>query len=300
MTQPLTGLQVIQIRYARNRYAGAEQRALDAYQAASVYGEAGVPFSLTEPRLPVDSSGVPQDAATPAQLGELGGAIAEAAAEGRRAGRAVLMTGGNCAQAPGVLGGLQDAHGPGARIGLVWFDAHGDFNTPRTSLTQLLGGMPVAVCAGLAHPEWRERSHIRAPLPTDRIVLVDMRHLDPAEERLIRATDAVIAAPAPGFPGADLGTAVADLAERVDMIYLHIDADILDQALVPSHRTREPKGPNLDQVLAAIDCVMETGKVIAFAVVSVYYVGPQHEVDLASGVALVRGGLSSWRRYGSP
>jgi arginase len=210
------------------------------------------------------------------------------------------MTGGNCAQAPGVLGGLQDAHGPGARIGLVWFDAHGDFNTPRTSLTQLLGGMPVAVCAGLAYPEWRERSHIRAPLPTDRIVLVDMRNLDPEEERLIRATDAVIAAPAPGFSGTDLSAAVADLTERVDMIYLHIDADILDQAFVPSHRTREPNGPDLDQVLSAIDCVMATGKVVAYAVVSVYYDGPQHEVDLASGVALVGGGLSSWRSYGGP
>jgi arginase len=291
---------VIQIRYARNVYAGVEQQALAAYQAARVYKGAGVPFTVAEPRLPVETPSGSLDAGTPSQLGDLGGAIAEAVAEGRRAGRAVLMTGGNCAQAPGVVGGLQDAHGAGARIGLVWFDAHGDFNTPRISLTQLLGGMPVAVCAGLAHPEWRERSHIRAPLPTDRILLVDMRNLDPDEERLIRATDAVIAAPAPGFPGADLGPAVADLAARVDMIYLHIDADILDQAYVPSHRTREPNGPNLDQVRAAIECVMATGKVVAFAVVSVYYSGPQREIDLASGVELVRGGLASWRRYGCP
>jgi len=291
---------VIQIRYARNVYAGAKQQALEAYRAARVYEQSGVPFTVSEPRLAVETLSGSLDAETPAQLGDLGGAIAEAVAEGCRAGRAILMTGGNCAQAPGVLGGLQDAHGAAARIGLAWFDAHGDFNTPRISLTQLLGGMPVAVCAGLAHPEWRERSHIRAPLPTDRIVLVDMRNLDPDEERLIRATDAVIAAPAPGFPGADLATAVADLAARVDLIYLHIDADILDQAYVPSHRTREPNGPNVEQVLAAIECVMATGKVVAFAVVSVYYTGPQHEVDLASGVELVRGGLAAWRRYGSP
>jgi len=289
---------VIQIRYARNTYAGAKQQALEAYKAARVYEQAGVPVTVAEPRLSIETSPETPDGVAPAQLGDLGGVIAEAVAEGRRAGRVILMTGGNCAQAPGVLGGLQDAHGAGARIGLVWFDAHGDFNTPRISLTQLLGGMPVAVCAGLAHPDWRERSHIRAPLPTDRIVLVDMRNLDEAEGQLIRATDAVIAAPAPGFPGADLATAVADLAARVDMIYLHVDADILDQAYVPSHRTREPNGPNLDQVLAAIDCVMAAGKVVAFAVVSVYYSGPQREVDLASGVELVGGGLAAWRRYG--
>ena len=100
------------------------------------------------------------------------------------------------------------------------------------------------------------------------------------------------------FPGANLEQAVARLADRVDMIYLHVDADILDQSYVPSHRTKEPNGPDIDQVLAAIDCVMATGKVIAYAVVSVYYKGPRHEVDLASGVELVRGGLSSWQRYG--
>ena len=52
-----------------------------------------------------------------------------------------------------------------AQVGVLWFDAHGDFNTPRTTLSGMLGGMPVAVCAGLAHPRWRERSYIVAPLP---------------------------------------------------------------------------------------------------------------------------------------
>ena len=158
--------------------------------------------------------------------------------------------------------------------------------------------MPVAVCAGLAYPEWRERAHVRAPLPTDRILLVDVRNLDEAEEALIRATDAVVAAPAPGFPGEALGPAVARLAEKVDLLYLHIDADVLDHSLVPNHHTAEPDGPDMAQVLAAVACVMATGKVAALAVVSVYFQGGS-EVDLASGVELVRGGLASWRRYGS-
>ena len=154
--------------------------------------------------------------------------------------------------------------------------------------------MPVAVCAGLAWPEWRERAHIRAPLPTDRIVLVDVSNLDPDEERLIRATDAVIVA-----PGSGLARAAANLAGRVDLIYLHIDADVLDQAYVPHHRTAEPEGPDMGQVLAAIDTVMATGKVAAYAVVSVSFHGYDNDVDVASGVELVRSGLRSWRRYGS-
>jgi arginase len=304
-SKPLTALQAIQIRYRSHHLVGGRQRALAAYQSAGVYAAAGVPVEIREPRMPAGCV----EAEPHVQLGCLNGAIAEAAAEGFRAGRAVLMTGGNCSHAPGVLGGLQDAYGPGARVGLVWFDAHGDFNTPHTTLTGSLGGMPVAVCAGLGLPASRERAHIRAPLPTDRIVLVDVRNLDPAEQALIAATDAVIAAPAPGYPGEDLGPAVARLADKVDLLYLHVDADVLDGSLVPNHPTVEPDGPSLAQVQAAMACVMATGKVAAFAVVSVYFaqraeassaVDVSTAIDLASGAELVRGGLTSWRRYGSP
>ena len=56
----------------------------------------------------------------------------------------------------------------------------------------------------------------------------------------------------------------------------------------------------MEQVLAAIDTVMATGKVIALAVVSVYGAGEGHEVAVASGIELIRGSLEAWRRYGMP
>jgi arginase len=54
----------------------------------------------------------------------------------------------------------------------------------------------------------------------------------------------------------------------------------------------------MQQVHAAIDTVMATGKVAAFAVVSVYGEGEGSPVSVASGIELIRGGLESWRRYG--
>jgi arginase len=171
---------------------------------------------------------------------------------------------------------------------------------PYISLTQHLGGMPVAVCVGLGLADWRERAHVCAPLPTERIVLWDVRNLDPDEERLIRATDAVISSLEPGGPDVDLEQAVAGLTERVDVIYLHVDADILDPSYMPHHRTKEPDGPDMDRVLGAIDCVMATGKVVAYAVVSVSFQPQGNSIDVASGVELVRGGLVSWRRHGMP
>jgi len=295
-TEPLSRLQVIGVRYRGSRPAQGDEVSLDAYTASNVYRQAQVAVDVIDPTFPEAQRS--QDEVD--NLGLLGGAIANVVAAARRGEKAVLMTGGDCTHITGVLGGLQDAHGPAARIGLVWFDAHGDFNTPKTTLSGMLGGMPVAVCAGLAYPRWRERSHMVAPLPTDRILMVDVRNLDPAEEQLIRATDVVIAAPAPGFPGEDLAQSVTDLADRCDMLYLHIDSDILDQSFVPGHTTQEPRGPNMEQVRAAIDTVMATGKVVAFAVVSVFGEGEGSETRVASGIELIRSGLESWCRYGLP
>jgi arginase len=293
-TDDLPDLHVVHIRYRGDERALPESDPVDAYAACGAYTLLGEP-TIVEPGFPEDR----RHTEPTINLGLLGGEIAEAVAAGRRAGKPVLVVGGNCAAVPGVVGGLQEAHGPTAKIGLVWFDAHGDFNTPRTTLSGMLGGMPVAVSAGFAYPRWREMSRQASPLPTDRILMVDVRNLDPAEERLVRATDVVIAAPAPGFPGEDLTRAVHDLAGRCNLLYLHVDSDILDERYVPNHHTKEPGGPSMEQVLAAIDTVMSTGKVATYAVVSVWADGDGGDVAVDSGVKLLTGGLEAWRRYGS-
>lgn len=287
-------LHIVPIRYSGSRPVAPDEDPVDAYAATGEYERVGGSPTVSEPRFPEHQrTGDPVT-----DLGIIGGEIADAVAQGRRNDQPVLVVGGNCAAVPGVIGGLQQAHGPTARIGLVWFDAHGDFNTPRTTLSGMLGGMPVAVTAGLAWPRWRELSKQDAPLPTDRILMVDVRNLDAPEEQLIRATDVVIAAPAGGFPGDDLRASVEDLASRCDMLYLHIDSDILDESYVPNHGTREPNGPSMEQVLEAVDIVMSTGKVVTFAVVSVWPDGDGGDIALASGIELLRGGLASWRSHG--
>ena len=288
-------LHVVPIRYSGTRLATPDDDPIPTYATEAGYDTFEGSATTTEPILADDArTGEPTT-----DLGVIGGEIADAVAEGLRDGRATLVVGGNCAHVPGVVGGIQQAYGPGTRIGLFWLDAHGDFNTPRTTLSGMLGGMPVAVSAGLAWPEWRERSKQVAPLPTDRIVMVDVRNLDEPEEQLVRATDVVIAAPAPGFPGEDLQTAIDDLAAKCDVLYLHIDSDILDESYVPNHGTKEPNGPNMDQVLAAVDAMMATGKVVVYAVVSVWAGGEGGDVTLRSGTELVRGGLASWQKHGS-
>lgn len=294
MNNPISKLQVIGIRYLSGRYIPGQAIPLDLFESSTVYSNIGTSFSICEPMIPKNIES--QDEII--NIGILGGKIAEEVNLARREGKAILMTGGNCCHITGIVGGLQDAHGSDLRLGLVWFDAHGDFNTSKTTLSGMLGGMPVAVAAGLTHPKWRELSHIAAPLPTDRIVLVDSRNLDPAEETLIRSTDTTIAAIAAGFPGENLEKSIAELANRVDLIYLHIDSDILDESYTPNHRTKEPNGPNMAQVKSAIDSVMSTGKVGVYAVVSVYGEGEGSDTMIQAGIDLIGAGLVSWKKYG--
>ncbi|HEX5500374.1 MAG TPA: arginase family protein, partial [Thermomicrobiales bacterium] len=182
-----SGLHVVPIRYQGHERARPASDPVDAYAASGAFDALG-PATVAEPAFPeARRSGEPT-----VDLGIVGGEIAEAVAAGRRAGKPVLVVGGNCASVPGVVGGLQEAHGPAARIGLVWLDAHGDFNTPETSYSGILAGMPLAILAGLAGPLWRGAAGLAAPIPTDRILLAGVRELDDQEEGLLRSTSATI------------------------------------------------------------------------------------------------------------
>jgi arginase len=227
-------------------------------------------------------------------LGRFNRLVADAVVEADAAGAAPLLVGGTCSHLIGMVAGLQRVYGATSRIGLVWFDAHGDFNTPRTSHSGMLGGMPVATCAGLCHASWREEAGQAAPLPTDRIVMVDVRNLDPEEAMLIAATDVQIARFGHDGGTDEIRSAVAALAERVDHLYLHVDADVLDAVLQPNHPTAEPNGPGLEPTTTALAATMRTGKVRAFGVVSVNPEGSEGPTSLASGRALVVDGVRAW------
>jgi len=152
----------------------------------------GAGIDLTGPIAVPSTSERNEDTVT--NIAHLGANIAAAVAAGLHDAGNVLVTGSNCNALVGVLAGFEQRYGATAKIGLVWFDAHGDFNTPKTTLSGMIGGMPVAVSAGLAFPHWRAITGLAAPIPTDRIVMVDVRNLDPKERTLIEATDVTIAA----------------------------------------------------------------------------------------------------------
>jgi len=77
------------------------------------------------------------------RFGLASGHLADMASANQRAGFVNLGLYNNCSSLMGMLGGLRHSADPPVRVGLVWIDAHGDYNTPETTLSGMLGGMPV-------------------------------------------------------------------------------------------------------------------------------------------------------------
>jgi arginase len=92
----------------------------------------------------------------------------------------------------------------------------------------------------------------------------------------------------------ELGVAVDRLAAETDLLYLHIDLDILDEELIPAHMAKEPDGPSVAQTVAAVERVLDTGRVEAFALVSLYAMLPEGEKSVAVAKAILGPTIERW------
>ncbi len=238
-----------------------------------------------------------EEGRTAVNIGRLGSRTATHVAAARRAGAGALVLAGDDTASIGVLSGVQLADGAATPIGLVWIDAHGDFNTPETSYSGILAGMPVAILAGLAGPLWREAAGLAATLPTDRILLAGVRDLDEQEATLIRSTDARVVTVRDARDASTLRAAVERLANRCTHLCLHVDLDVLDPHLVPSASTPSAGGLDLDDASAVIATVLRTGHVATLCVTSLNPgAGKRGERSVTSALTLLDQALGAWER----
>ena len=236
-----------------------------------------------------------EEGRTAPNIGRLGADTARLVADARRQGDAALVLAGDDTAAIGVVSGLQQADGAGTPIGVVWVDAHGDFNTPETSFSGILAGMPVAILAGLAGPLWREAAGLAAPIPTDRIVLAGTRDLDEKETELLRSTEVRVVHAGDLRVPDRFGGIIAWLSRRCSLLYLHVDLDVLDPRFVPSASTPSANGLTIDELVATMTTVLETARVAAVAITSLNPgAGARGERSVASTMKVLDGALRVW------
>lgn len=150
-----------------------------------------------------------------------------------RASRPTVLS-GDCTSSLGVLAGLQRA---GVEPAVVWFDAHGDFNTEETSDSGYLGGMPLALATGRGDATVRDRIGL-SPVAEEDIVLGGARSLDPRERTALEAS-AVRRAPVEAVPRA---------ATPDRPLYVHIDIDVLDPSELGGVAFPVPGRSTLDEL----------------------------------------------------
>lgn len=198
----------------------------------------------------------------------------------------------NCESLMGMLGGLRHSASPPVRVGLVWIDAHGDYNTPETSLSGMLGGMPVAIAAGDGLERMRQQAGLDKPLPKENIVMVAVRDTDPLEqERIERDRIPQISTEDVRSLSDNLHAQMRQLTAKTDIVYVHVDLDVLDPAEVSGHPLTVPNGPTGVELGEAIRVMFNYPKTAALGMASYPHKEDPGELTLKAIHNMVAGAI---------
>ena len=183
--------------------------------------------------------------------------------EGLIKNQRILLLSGNCG--PAALTAVS-ALGS-TRTGVVWFDAHADFNTPETSPSGFLDGMALSILTGHCWPVLAARFDNFEPIPEQNVILVGARHLDSAEEQLLNNSRITQVA---ASRLETLEPALQSLATNVDHLYVHLDVDVLDEAEGRANNYACAGGLSAESLFAALKLVRGRAPGIGAASITAY------------------------------
>ena len=154
---------------------------------------------------------------------ELMRAVAEQTRTARGAGRFPIILSGNCLAAVGVIAGL------GGDTGILWIDAHSDFNTPQTTMSGFLDGMTLATATGRCWAELARSIEGFEPVPDNAVVLFGVRDLDPGEAAVLARSE-IVRLSASSVPN-EIEPVLQARAQTIGKFYIHLDLDALDPSV---------------------------------------------------------------------
>jgi len=214
-----------------------------------------VPYFMGQPvkglDLPAESKALHPDLPKDSEMERMAALYAALADAVAAATEMPRIYAGDCCVILGVLAGLQRCHIDPV---LVFFDAHGDFNTWETTPSRFIGGMPLAMATGRGDQTIVEACGMRT-IPDGDAILVDGRDLDPEEAELLARSQVPI-------------VRVEDVVEALPAsrpLYVHIDVDVVDPVELPAVSYPAEGGPSVGRVVSAASGLANTGRVAAFS-----------------------------------
>lgn len=200
------------------------------------------------------------------------GRLAQKVGEVMAAGQLPIVLAGGCDVSKGVLSGFEHA-----ACGVVWFDAHGDFNTPESTISGYFPGMSMALITGHCYQRAWARLGNAAPIPEEHVVMLGVRELDPLERERLAGSAIRVVGWQDGWPDGDSRVALDRLAGRVREVYLHIDMDAMTPEVAPGVVDQPvPGGLSLEQMDGELGRVVERFRLRA-ATIATY--NPERDQD---------------------
>jgi arginase len=201
-----------------------------------------------------------------------------------------LVLGGDHSIAIGTVGGAAR----GADLGLVWFDAHGDYNTPATTPSGNVHGMSLAATLGVG--EFGDEDWAVAPrVDPSNVAMVGVRSLDAAERVALRDSEVTVFTMSDiddrGLP--DVAASAFDVAtDGTDGVHVSLDMDFLDPDEAPGVGTPVRGGTTYREAHAAMELVgARIGDVRSVEIVEVNPILDKHNRTAELAVELVASAL---------
>lgn len=235
-----------------------------------ILGEMGVTLRLQEAELTAEEA---TEYGGWQKLGWSLGHFADLVSANEREGFFTVGLLATCPSMPGLVAGLQRSgpSDPPLKIGMLWLDAHPDFNTPETTRSGSLGGMPVAVATGRALHRLRRDAKLDPPMADEHIVMGGVRLTDPLEQELLDGSRIQqVSVEDLRTRSAAVFAQLDRLSRSTDKLYIHIDLDVLDPREVMGHGNKVPGGPSSEELALLFEEIFRrypTASAIGFATI---------------------------------
>jgi len=217
--------------------------------------------------------------------------LAQVTATAIREGREPLVLGGDHSLSAGSIAGVSTALAERSeKLGVIWLDAHGDVNTPETSTTGNVHGMPVAHLLGVGDPRLASLAHPSPAISAEHIVFVGLRDLDPPERKFIREHGIT------AFTMRDIDERglKAVMSEAIEIagrgtggIHLSCDADWVDPGEAPGVGTPVRGGATLREAHLAMELIDDCDKMVSMDLVEINPILDQHNSTAELAVQLI-------------
>jgi len=199
--------------------------------------------------------------------------LADSARESLESGALPLVLGGDHSLAAGSVAATSAVmRGRGDRFGLIWVDAHGDMNTPDSTESGNVHGMPLAALLGPEPSELSRLAGFSPKIDPDHVVLIGVRNLDDSEKQRVRESRIHV------FTMKDIDRsgiaavieqAIAIASHDTQGLHVSFDLDVCDPTIAPGVGTPVKGGLDYREAHMVMEVLADSGRLVALDLVEV-------------------------------